>query len=500
MGDVLEIREEKPVMINICGPAYDSRYEKRWPNDGASETFMAKKLGQTYTQPHFDHDSDDDQALVSSMGRLWRCGPDSPLWHEITRYEAGQRMLRWDDKKHGHPGKEKTIKLSEKTYKAVYRLCASTVIRPEENFFTEAPHGFAAGPDFVRVDVEEGTISLEPLTAQHRVRAGHAIDCGVVLDLDDMTAFGRKGTRLHDFLSTIHQDVDAEEQEKRCLAMGQVAFAALTRTATHWHRALMAYGPPGTGKSQFLLLLHGLIPPEARCSITPQNLGNLRHTAKLEGKLLNACFETSADIMETATLKSAAMGEPIGAEPKYQDPFDFMPVALLAFAGNHLPRIRGSDPAVWYRWLAIQFDTVFRGSKDEVRDIGKKIAREELAEVVHWALFCGRVMLEQKAYTWPQCAEALTQQWKRESDPTVVWLDDRCDDKIDDASISSLPVSEWSPRAKLFRDFRVWSSDNDFGRMSSTTFYRRLADHGFETKRSNGRRIALWLKPAVDAA
>ncbi|WP_437804197.1 DUF5906 domain-containing protein [Sorangium sp. So ce693] len=90
----------------------------------------------------------------------------------------------------------------------------------------------------------------------------------------------------------------------------------------------MLFGEGGNGKSAGINLVRAMFPPEALASLPPQRWTERFALSAPEGKLANFVSETpSGERLEGGAFKAVVTGDPVTAERKHRDPFEFRPVA-----------------------------------------------------------------------------------------------------------------------------------------------------------------------------
>ena len=80
---------------------------------------------------------------------------------------------------------------------------------------------------------------------------------------------------------------------------------------------------------------------------------------RLKGARVAFCSEIAEGAqLDEATMKKLTGGDPVNAKLLYRNPVQFDPSHTLVMLTNHLPKVRGDDPATWRRILAVPFDNV----------------------------------------------------------------------------------------------------------------------------------------------
>ncbi|WP_196426552.1 DNA primase family protein [Lysinibacillus cavernae] len=103
-------------------------------------------------------------------------------------------------------------------------------------------------------------------------------------------------------------------------------------------------GPKDSGKSIILKLLEYMIGPKYYTSISIDQLNRPEYLAELYGMKLNTCAEMQEiSLSRLDIIKKLTGGDSLTAKPLYNQPFKFINSAALIFAGNSLPKIKGTD-------------------------------------------------------------------------------------------------------------------------------------------------------------
>ena len=80
---------------------------------------------------------------------------------------------------------------------------------------------------------------------------------------------------------------------------------------------------------------------------------------RLKGARLAFCSEIAEGAkLDEATMKKLTGGDPVNAKLLYRNPVQFDPSHTLVMLTNHLPKVRGDDPATWRRIMAVPFDQI----------------------------------------------------------------------------------------------------------------------------------------------
>ena len=257
-----------------------------------------------------------------------------------------------------------------------------------------------------------------------------------------------------------------------------------------FERFLWLTGSGANGKSVLLTIMSLLVGLENTTWAHLDRLNKNAVRATLEGKMLNISTEMNADgTLADGHLKSITSGEPVDAEPKYKDPYSFIPTVKLVAATNHLPRLKDTSGGFARRACILTFNKVFTV---EERDVNLSATLEaELPGILVWALDGLARLLERGHFVPPPSSDATVQAYRIEADSVAMFNHERLE-----------PSSNGTPVGTLYEAYREFCTTNGFQPTNVAIFGRRLTESGVETlRKSRGKPIraaALRVDPPVD--
>jgi putative DNA primase/helicase len=203
--------------------------------------------------------------------------------------------------------------------------------------------------------------------------------------------------------------------------------AWLMRPDVSLQKAILLLGEGGNGKSTYLAGVTAFLGHSNISAVSLHELESDRFSvARLVGKLANICPDLpSSHLAGTSTFKALTGGDPVLAEYKYKDSFEFVPFARLVFSANHAPRSSDSSHAFFRRWYVVPFTRTFEGGEEIPRpEMDARLARpHELSGVLNKALQALRIMQEQGGMVESESMAAAGDEFRRATDPVAVWLD-----------------------------------------------------------------------------
>ena len=213
----------------------------------------------------------------------------------------------------------------------------------------------------------------------------------------------------------------------------QVAgMAAVGRVYTE--ALLIAYGAGGNGKSTFFNTLArvlgdyaGALSADVLTSSANKNAGP--ELAELRGRRLVITAELEEGRrLDTSILKRISSTDPITANPKYRDPFQFVPSHTPVLYTNFLPRVGSSDAGTWSRLVVIPCRASFRGQRGEVKDYCSFLVENAGGAVLAWMVEGARRFIANGCtLTPPRCVRDEVEAYRAENDWLSQFIAEQCE-------------------------------------------------------------------------
>jgi putative DNA primase/helicase len=195
-------------------------------------------------------------------------------------------------------------------------------------------------------------------------------------------------------------------------------------------KAILLTGDGANGKSTYLRAVLSFIGKQNTSAVSLHQLENDRFsTARLVGRLANICPDLPAtDLVSTSVFKAITGGDPLVAEYKFRDSFEFIPYTRLVFSANHPPKSQDASPAFFRRWLVVPFERTFAdgtpGTIPRDQLDCKLAASEELSGVLNKALEA-IAAIRTRGLSESGSMRCAMEEFRQATDPLAVWLDRR---------------------------------------------------------------------------
>jgi P4 family phage/plasmid primase-like protien len=179
----------------------------------------------------------------------------------------------------------------------------------------------------------------------------------------------------------------------------------LYRTSKY-QKALLCVGKGANGKSTFLSLFEHFLGKENTGHVSLQDIMSNRFaTAGLYGKLANIFADLKNDkLTNTGVFKMLVSGDPMKAEKKHCQPFDFENYAKLFFSANEIPQSEDKSYAYFRRWIIFFFENVFEGDDNDPNLIDRLTTQEEMSGLLNLALIALKQLIKDNGFAYVDIA------------------------------------------------------------------------------------------------
>jgi putative DNA primase/helicase len=213
-------------------------------------------------------------------------------------------------------------------------------------------------------------------------------------------------------------------------------------------KAILLMGDGANGKSTYLRGVVAFIGKHNTAAVSLHRLENDRFSAaRLLGRLANICPDLpSTDLTNTSVFKAITGGDPLMAEFKFKDPFEFVPYARMVFSANHPPKSQDASPAFFRRWLVVPFEHTFPdGAPDTIPSdrLDAMLSNPpELSGVLNKSLEA-LAAIRTRGLSESESTSRATDEFRQATDPVAVWLDRK----------TILQPDAVTPKDQLHREF-----------------------------------------------
>lgn len=259
-------------------------------------------------------------------------------------------------------------------------------------------------------------------------------------------------------------------------------------------KSLLCIGTGSNGKSTFLSLLRNFIGHANCTSVTLHDLTgtNQFKSYSLYGKKSNIQGDLKNDVIEDVNAYKKLTGDdPIQAEQKHKDPFDFINYAKISCAGNNAPIVKEKDRnrAFFRRWLILKFTKVFPpGDFDAL--LGSLTTEQELSGLLNLAIEGLKDLLTRGNFSFQTNWKITKDAWLCSSQPHLVFFEHHL--QLEDIEEIPDPFEKES----IYKQFQSFCHDSVVNPPDSSFFNRRVKKYfpGIldERKQSNGIRSQYW--------
>ena len=251
-------------------------------------------------------------------------------------------------------------------------------------------------------------------------------------------------------------------------------------------KSIILTGEKENGKSTFLSMLETLLGQENIASLDLKELGERFKTAQLFGKLANIGDDIGDEfIPNPAIFKKLSSGNPVNAEFKGEDPFDFSSYAKLIFSANDIPRIKDKSGAVVSRLVIIPFNAKFSVNDPDFDPYIKY--KLIVPEVMEYLIAIGlqglkRILANQKFTVSDKVQKALDE-YEENNNPILLFFHDE-------------PKIFNEPTQSVYQEYYSFCVMNNFTPMSNIEFskqVRKFYNADISNKTIKGKKYRIFI-------
>lgn len=236
-------------------------------------------------------------------------------------------------------------------------------------------------------------------------------------------------------------------------------------------KTLFLFGASRSGKSTYLRLLKAVAGSANTSAVTLHDMGtDVFAMANLYGKMLNVAADLSNEhVSDLSKFKMATGEDPIQANRKYGQQFQFTNQSLFAFSANELPTVSEASRAYAERMKPFEFPNSFAGREDKTLEA--KLMAELPGILARWVAAYGRY-LARGGYR--KSDESTRARFEASSDRVVQFVQDMC--TITPAEHGQkMPASVATGRRDVALAFNAWAERNGGSKMGERAFFNRFA-------------------------
>ena len=244
-------------------------------------------------------------------------------------------------------------------------------------------------------------------------------------------------------------------------------------------KAFILVGDKQNGKSTFLQMLNAFVGIDNTVALDLAELGDRFKTAQLSGKLVCAGDDIEDNfISNLAIFKKLVTGNPVNAERKGQDPFDFSNYAKLIFSANSVPRMNDKTGAVMSRLILVPFSAHFEPGEEgfDLEIIDKLTTSSAKSYIARIGIEGLKRVLKFRKFTTGKEIEKTLDDYITNNNSVLLYLREE------------KPKLEHEPVGDKFAQYQLFCYSNNIKPVSKINFSKIIKSHlGFESIPKNIR-------------
>jgi len=184
-------------------------------------------------------------------------------------------------------------------------------------------------------------------------------------------------------------------------------------------------------------------------------------------------------LVEDAYVKALVAGDEMPVRMIYKEPFMLEPRAKLWWSMNELPAVADTSEGFWRRMCVIPFNRQFK-KNERILDLNERL-EPELPGIFNWAMKGLGRLNSRGRFVEPTQVRTQTEQYRQESNPVGLFVEERCYKKADVEVQSSV----------IYKEYTDWCKTNNFKPHSSKNFKNEMERLGFHHKKEPSYNVFL---------
>lgn len=425
---------------------------KRWARDDTGAVMRAARQTVSGLYAKAQRLESQSNALIPELEKA-AAGSDQALIESIKEKrqklaDRAKAVLKWALQSQGRT-----------------RLTAMVELGQSEKALVARPEWFDGDPWLLNVD--NGTLNLQTLELKP-----HDPDQWITKLVPVAWKPDAQSSRWEQFLREVFDD----DTDLIDFVQRRVGYS-LTGNVQEQEFALL-WGRGANGKSTFVSTILAMMGDYAQTTRAETLLETKTSINNDVAALAGARLVVASELPEHATLNESLIkdltgNDSITARFLYKEYFTFRPQFKLWLYGNHKPRVRGTDDAIWRRVNLVEFGRQFTGD-DADPQLASKL-QNELAGILAWAVRgCQRWQAE--GLHTPEAVDNASRQYRTDQDVIGAFVEDCC--------VTGPNFSAYT--GNLFEQYSQWTEDSGEYTVSKRRFGQKLRERGFTKDRSTG--------------
>ncbi|WP_253905806.1 phage/plasmid primase, P4 family [Arthrobacter sp. H5] len=266
------------------------------------------------------------------------------------------------------------------------------------------------------------------------------------------------------------------DEEERAYLQRVIGQSAYGRVREHLFPVLTGSGSNGKGTAYGAITnalgdYATIINPELLMS-SERGGGGPEMMTLLDARLVIGSETEEGRQLDAATMKRLTGGDELTARRLYQEPVKWMPTHQLVYVTNHLPKVKGNDPAVWRRVRVVPFDVVVtEAQRDQTLPERLELSADA---ILTWVVEGWFDYEDHDGMNEPDSVRNATDRYQTESDAVKRFIQSEC---------VTGPYVHVKTR-DLFIAWTAWAASDGADPLKETPFAKELERLGYEARRT----------------
>ncbi len=412
-------------------------------------------------------------------GVVWRDGRAEEVWEAAFQLVRRIRAEAVRSKKNDEQAEEKKYDPVKGANLLQRKSRIEAILALAGQMLTRHQHDLDGDDSRYLLSVENGTVDLKTGKLLPHVPGRYITkSCPVTFDAEATCP------QWGSFLDRVF----AGNQELITYLQKVVGYSMLGITSEHV--LFILYGSGRNGKTTVVETIRAMLGDYAQQlpeGVLTKSDGFARKAENAVARLRAARFVTATELEEgerlaPATVKLLTGGDRLVGRFLYREHFEFEPQAAFWISTNYRPHADADDMALWERIRLIPFSVTIPAEERDPYLRGRLL--KELPGILNWAIQ-GCLAFQREGLKTPKAVDEASSEYRDEEDILACFVEE-CFDHSE--------AEYKNPNDEVWKAYGDWCDFNDERKLARNTFFKRMRERGFESRKSGSTRYLIGSK------
>jgi P4 family phage/plasmid primase-like protien len=254
------------------------------------------------------------------------------------------------------------------------------------------------------------------------------------------------------------------DHERICLLQEWTGYLLTNRNP--FQKFMVFEGDGSNGKTVFFAAVTAMLGADNVSNVSLEQFGERFALGSTIGKSLNISADVGqVESVAEGLLKQFSGGDSMLIDRKGIAPITIRPTAKLMMSWNNRPRLKDKSSGLWRRMMVVPFLKTIEESRKIYGMDSPDFWLPEASGILNWAIIGLDRLNKNKRFTVPEICQAANEEYRKESNPVAIFIDESVEEKLYDYEKSS----------DIYDRYRRWCNENGHSHpLAVNSFFKEL--------------------------